>query len=71
LVESAEFSEGDRFIYECADGRSSGSPSIWRKINVVHHITRVVIDLAKERELEIPRKVARPRAEQASLFSID
>lgn len=41
------FSAGDEFIADCAAGRCSlGSASEWRRANMNHHITRVIVDLA-------------------------
>jgi hypothetical protein len=64
-----EFSRGDAFIYDTAYGHAGpGNPSTWRKVNTVHHLTRVVCDLATlhGRKIQIGSSV--PAAEQLSLF---
>jgi Beta protein len=64
------FSAGDEFIADCALGKGGvGSPSIWRKVNIVHHITHVVKDLADERQVRIGTRPKRERVEQTSLFA--
>jgi hypothetical protein len=43
---SMNFSWGDRFIRDCADGISGpGNATTWRKVGTNHHITRVIADL--------------------------
>jgi hypothetical protein len=63
------FSIADAAIFERASGRTgAGTATIWRKINTVHHLTRVVSDLAAFYGYTI-RATAEPASlSQASLF---
>jgi hypothetical protein len=62
------FSAGDEFIADCAAGRCSlGSSSEWRKANMNHHITRVVVDLAALDKKVIPIRKARRTPIQSEL----
>jgi hypothetical protein len=64
-----QFSAGDEFIVNCAGGSGpQGSPSSWRKANIIHHITRVVLDLAEERRVVIAPRPSREKVEQPTLF---
>jgi hypothetical protein len=64
-----EFSHGDAFIYDTAHGLAGpGNPSTWRKVNTVHHLTRVVCDLAPLHGRKIWIGSSVPAAEQLSLF---
>ena len=42
-----EFSNGDKYIYDCANGtENTGNLSTWVKVSVNQHLTKVVHDLA-------------------------
>lgn len=42
-----EFSNGDKYIYDCANGtENTGNLSTWVKVSVNQHLTKVVYDLA-------------------------
>ncbi|MCW5705405.1 MAG: beta family protein [Bauldia sp.] len=65
----AEFSVGDRFIYECATGSGRpGGASTWRMANTSHHITKQVRDIATKVGLELKFKRVEPAREQLALF---
>jgi hypothetical protein len=61
------FSVGDRFISEAAAGDDGpGTPMIWRRVNTIHHLTRVTDDVGTMRGYQIRERTYSPRAEQAS-----
>ena len=42
-----EFSEGDRYISECAGGSAgTGNLTTWRKVGTNHHLEKVVRDIS-------------------------
>jgi hypothetical protein len=41
------FSWGDEFIAQCAQGRSTGNATTWRKVGTSHHVTFAVRQLAR------------------------
>lgn len=55
-----EFSSADDYIYMTAHGAAGpGNATTWRAINTTHHITRVVSDIGRVREMYFaPREVA-------------
>jgi hypothetical protein len=74
IVESGHFagrgfSHADRMISDTALGLSGpGNATTWRRINIGHHITRVVTDLGPIRGFEIIRMSDALPAVQSSLF---
>lgn len=47
VFRGAGFSDGDRYIYECASGvKGTGNATTWKWVAINHHITTVVDDLA-------------------------
>lgn len=64
----AGFSNADAYIQRVADSLDGpGNSTMWRQINTTHHITRVVTDVAKVREIAI---AAREVAQQSTQFSL-
>ncbi|HDR9025549.1 TPA: beta family protein [Burkholderia vietnamiensis] len=64
-----DFSLADRYIYDNATGGTNpGNPQIWRQVNTTHHITQVVADVAKVREIRIAPLPSEPAILQATLF---
>jgi len=62
------FSSGDRFISDTAhDSGKPGNPTTWRKVNTIHHLTRVVTDLGAYRGYRILERADEPAPEQAPL----
>jgi len=60
---SPHFSSADLFIYKNSIGvERPGSATTWRQVNTTHHITRVVVDVAKVRGVEISEIAAEPAA---------
>lgn len=65
----ATFSEADDRIYDIAHGnvKKTGSATTWRQWNTTHHITRVVVDVAKVRGIPITEKPSAPSGFQLAL----
>jgi hypothetical protein len=64
------FSLGDRYISDTAGGTDGpGNASTWRKVNTIHHLTRVVTDLGPQRGYQIVERADVPEPEQHDLFS--
>jgi hypothetical protein len=62
------FSSGDRYIAETADGRDGpGNGTIWRRVNTIHHLTRVITDLGPYHGYRIVERIG-GTGEQADLF---
>lgn len=62
------FSAGDEYIADWAANRiSAGSATQWRKVNMNHHITRVVTDFGLELSSPVVRSQGRRRALQERL----
>ncbi len=52
VFNGAEFSAGDRYMKDCADGTEGfGNPMTWRWVGTNHHLTFVVRQLAKTFEV--------------------
>ncbi|PQV52183.1 beta family protein [Paraburkholderia sp. BL21I4N1] len=67
----ADFSTADAYIYATAKGlEGPGNSTTWRQINTTHHITRVVVDVAKVRGIAITRRPAGPVASQLTLLPL-
>lgn len=65
----SNFSAGDEFIEECAlDHGRKGTPTDWRQANMIHHITRVAVDLNELYSIPLTRPVRVKRGIQESLF---
>ena len=65
----ADFSTGDERIAAWASGEGlPGGATEWRKANMVHHWTRVLVDTAALRGLKIARKPRRTIPAQGDLF---
>jgi hypothetical protein len=64
-----DFSEGDEFIWDCGAGTiNTADPTAWRAVNMNHHMTQVIVDLANFYGIKLPtRRSARPK--QADLFA--
>lgn len=64
-----DFSAGDEFISDCAKGAvGTADPTQWRAVNMNHHLTTAVRQLATlYKVILVPRKATRP--EQATLFA--
>ena len=63
------FSKGDQFIADTANGRDvPGGPMTWRKVNTVHHLTRVVSDIGAYRGYRILERMLEPEPQQGRLF---
>jgi hypothetical protein len=61
------FSTGDSLIYDTAHGSSApGNATTWRKVNTIHHLTRVVTDLGAYRGYRILERADEPRPEQTA-----
>jgi hypothetical protein len=69
LFAGAGFSSADAYILRTANNEDGpGNATTWRQINTTHHITRVVVDIAKVRGIIITEKKASPAAGQLSLL---
>ena len=63
------FSAGDEYITDWAARRiTQGSPSDWRKVNMNHHITRVIADLGLILSAPLTISQVRRRVAQQQLF---
>jgi hypothetical protein len=63
------FSTADLYIYRTANNLDGpGNSTTWRQINTTHHITRVVADVAKVRNITIIELSSEPLALQLSLL---
>jgi hypothetical protein len=63
------FSAGDAYIADTMGGYAGpGSATDWRRINTVHHLTRVIQDLGLLRGFAVADRVIAPFAKQESLF---
>ena len=62
------FSDGDEFVSDCGAGHvGTADPTAWRAVNMNHHMTELIVNLAELYGIKVPtRRAARP--EQASLF---
>jgi hypothetical protein len=66
----ADFSTGDERIATWAsDSRSASGATEWRKANMVHHWTRVLVDTAALRGISVPRKPLHALPAQGDLFA--
>lgn len=64
----ADFSEGDEFISNCGAGSvRTADPTMWRAVNMNHHMTSVVVDLADLYRIKLPTR-RKARLKQADLF---
>lgn len=69
LFAGATFSRADKYIYDTASGQPGpGNPTTWRQVNTTHHITRVVVDVAKVRGITIAPLPSTPVWYQNALF---
>jgi hypothetical protein len=65
------FSLGDKYIYDTAhDKDGPGNATTWRKVNTIHHLTRVVTDLGPQRGYQIVEREDVPEPEQTDLFGV-
>lgn len=65
-----QFSTADAYIYRTANNSDGpGNSTMWRQVNTTHHITRVVVDVAKVRGVTISELPVAPTASQLSLLS--
>lgn len=64
------FSTADAYIFEVAlnNAPSAGNPTIWRQLNTTHHITQVVADIAKVRNIRIAKLPSGPAGLQTTLL---
>ena len=64
------FSTADLFIDQVASGASAtaGNAASWRQVNITHHITRVVADIAKVRGIPITELPSSPAGGQLTLL---
>jgi len=66
------FSRGDAFIEDTANGAAGpGNATTWRKVNTVHHLSRVVKDVGDLRGYTIADLVSVPPPTQPSLFDLE
>jgi len=66
------FSRADEMMHDLSLGLSGpGNATSWRRINIGHHITRVVTDLGRIRGFDIARRVSEAPAVQLSLFGLN
>lgn len=64
-----DFSDGDEFIADCSAERIRvGDPTLWRAVNMNHHMTLTIVQLAELYGMRLPRRRER-RAEQFTLFN--
>jgi hypothetical protein len=64
------FSAGDEFIADCANGLgTNGDATKWRSVNMNHHFTLVLTELATLYGLTLPARETRPH--QVPLFQMD
>jgi Beta protein len=64
----AGYSTGDEFIFEVSESRGGpGNPSIWRRVNTVHHLTLVAADQGGLHGYQISRREFGQPWTQASL----
>jgi Beta protein len=65
------FSLGDKYISDTArDKDGPGNATTWRKVNTIHHLTRVVTDLGPQRGYQIVEREDAPEPEQTDLFGV-
>lgn len=64
----ADYSAGDEFIAECASGGAPGNPSIWRRVNMVHHMTLASVKAGELIGLPFERPKRIRAARQLSLL---
>jgi NAD(P)-dependent dehydrogenase (short-subunit alcohol dehydrogenase family) len=63
------FSLGDKYIADTANDKDGpGNATSWRRVNTVHHLTRVVADLGPQRGYQIVEREDVPEPEQIDLF---
>ena len=63
-----DFSSADEFIYLCAHGQNGvGNATTWRAINTTHHITQVVSDLGKVKNISLMKRAVRRPLVQSQL----
>jgi hypothetical protein len=73
IVESVHFagrsfSIGDKYIADTTTGKDGpGNAMTWRKVNTVHHLTRVVTDLAPDGGYKLIERMDVPEPEQPDL----
>lgn len=62
------FSNGDKYIADTAVDRDGpGNATTWRRVNTIHHLTRVVTDLGPHRGYQIVERIDTPEPEQPDL----
>ncbi|WGM32716.1 beta family protein [Brevundimonas sp. NIBR11] len=77
IVESKDFAgrdfcRADEMMHDLSLGLSGpGNATTWRRINIGHHITRVVVDLGGLRGFQIARRASEVPAAQLSLFGFN
>jgi hypothetical protein len=63
------FSKGDKYIADTATGHDGpGGPTTWRKVNTIHHLTRMATDIGAYRGYTIAERVPSPEPQQGRLF---
>jgi hypothetical protein len=63
------FSLGDKYISDTASGKDGpGNATTWRRVNTIHHLTRIVTDLGPQRGYQIVERENTPEPEQTELF---
>jgi T4 beta protein len=61
------FSWGDEFIFDCSSGAGApGYPTVWRAVNMNHHMTRALIDVGAH----LGRTVRQPAERQTPLQEV-
>jgi hypothetical protein len=64
-----DFSDGDEFIADCSAERIRvGDPTLWRAVNMNHHMTLIIMQLAELYGIRLLRRRKR-HAQQFTLFS--
>ncbi len=65
-----EFSSADDYIFMTARGAAGpGNSTTWRAINTTHHVTRMVTDVGKVREVRFEKRVVQDLRVQQPLFT--
>lgn len=66
------FSRADEMMHDLSLGLTGpGNATTWRRINIGHHITRVVADLGRMRGFDIARRATEVPATQLTLFGFN
>lgn len=69
LFAGRDFSRADKYIHATAFRQETpGNPTTWRQVNTTHHITRVVVDVAKVKGIAIAPLRSTPAWHQNPLF---